>query len=351
MGLTVRLLRTRWEGVAELGWIPLATLPTDVERLPGVSRATGAEVWCKRDDRTAAPYGGNKVRKLEWLLGDARARGCDVLVTTGAYGSHHVLATAIYGRQQGFDVHAIMVPQPWSPHVEEQLRADLKAGAQLHPVRSYPGVVARMAAVATRLRLAGKRPFLVGPGGSSPVGALGYVEAGLELARQIDAGEIAEPDAIYIAAGSGGSAAGAAIGLAAAGVTARLVAVRVTDRIAINRATLGQLVRRTVHLLRRADQRFPAVTREALRNLVIDPSQLGPGYGAPTEAAEEAARLVLEDGLAMEPTYTSKAFAALIADAREGRSKRPLFIHTLSSAPMAPLVEGAPPAPEWAARV
>ena len=343
-----RLLGTRWPELSTLPCVEIATLPTEVVRTPAISDAAGVSVWCKRDDRTAEAYGGNKVRKLEWLLGDARARGCEAIVTTGALGSHHVLATAVHAGARGFDVHAVLFPQPWNAHVEDQLRADLAAGATLYPARSYGAVAARMAWIATRLRMKGQHAYVIGPGGSSPVGALGYVEAGLELAAQIDRGDAPEPDAIYVAAGSGGTAAGLAIGLAAAGLVTRLVAVRVTDRIAINRAVLGQLVRRTSSLLRRADSRFPDVRREALANLTIDATQLGAGYGASTPEAEAAQRIAAGDELGLDPTYTSKALAALLADAHAGRASRPLFWQTLSSASMVPLIADAPPPPDWA---
>ena len=346
--MSARILFDTWPALRSLPWLEVAKLPTPVERVDAVSDAAGASVWCKRDDLTALPYGGNKVRKLEWLLGDARARGCDTIVTTGAFGSHHVLATALYGRANGFEVHAVLFPQPWNEHVEAQLRADLKASAILHPARSYAEVAARMAWIATRLRMQRRHAYLMGPGGSSPVGALGYVEAGLELARQIDEGRVPEPDAVYASAGSGGTAAGVAVGLAAAGLTTRVVAVRVTDRIAINRAVLGQLVRRTVRLLRRHEARFPDVVREAMDNLVIDGTQLGAGYGAVTSEAEAARRIAERDGLSLDPTYTSKALAGLLADAHAGRTERPLLWQTLSSADMAPLVEGAPELPTWA---
>lgn len=344
----MRLLTTRFPGASSLACVPLATLPTPVERLEQTSEALGAAVWCKRDDLTAVIYGGNKVRKLEWLLGDAQDRGCDCIVTTGALGSHHVLATSIYGAAHGFAVHAVLFPQPWTDHVEENLRAGLKAGATFHPARSYAGVAARMATLTARLRVAGRRPYVIGPGGSSPVGALGYLEAGLELAAQLDAGLLPEPEAIYLAAGSGGCAAGVAVGLAAAGLTTPVVAVRVTHRIAINRAMLGQLVRRTVSRVRDRDPRFPSVTREALRLIRVESHQLGDGYGAPSEAGQRATDLAARDGLGLDPTYTAKAFGALMADVERDAVRRPLFWQTLSSADMATLLVDAPPVPEWA---
>src|SRR5690606_27778358 len=105
--------------------VRLTELPTPVEPLPALSRWAGAELWIKRDDRTAARYGGNKVRKLEYVLGEAFAKEADTLVTSGAAGSHHALATALFGAEQGFAVHVVLMPQRYSAHVEEQLRAVL----------------------------------------------------------------------------------------------------------------------------------------------------------------------------------------------------------------------------------
>src|SRR5687767_13083589 len=176
----------RWSGLAALKRVEVAQLPTRVQQLRATTLASSHAAWCKRDDLTSAVYGGNKVRKLEFLIGDALARGDDTIITTGAAGSHHVLATTLFARQHGLAVHAVLVPQPWTGHVEENLRCDLAAGAVVHPVKSFARVGPKMLALAARLRLRGRKPYLVGPGGSSPVGALGYVEAGIELARQID---------------------------------------------------------------------------------------------------------------------------------------------------------------------
>jgi len=340
----MRLLFQRFEGLRSLPFVELAELPTPVQRVEHVSAAADAEVWCKRDDLTASLYGGNKVRKLEWILGEARGRSCDSLITVGATGSHHILATAVYGARHGFDVHAALFPQPWNEHVEENVRAVLAAGATLHLATSYAGMAWRVLAVARGLRRQGKRPHIVGPGGSSPVGAIGYVEAGLEVAAQIEEGVLPEPSAVFVAAGSGGTVVGASIGLAAAGITCPVVGVRVTDRIAINRPLLAILARRTVDHLRRFDDRFPAVADMALRNIEIDSGQIGRGYGVETEAGQRATALAAQDGLTLDPTYTSKALAGLIARAA---GRRALFWLTLSGADMAPLLEQADPAPDW----
>ena len=128
------LLAQNFPALSMVPHVPLAQT-TKVQHVEELSRH--AEVWVKRDDQTSSVYGGNKVRKLEFLLGDARQRDAKTLVTAGAWGSHHVLATTLFGTKWGFNVHAVMVPQPLTPHAENNLRCVVGAGAKLHPVRSW----------------------------------------------------------------------------------------------------------------------------------------------------------------------------------------------------------------------
>ena len=347
------ILSDRWKGLRKVPHVPLAELPTSAEPLPSLSKWAGAELWVKRDDRTAARYGGNKVRKLEYLLGEALAREADTLVTAGAAGSHHALATAIFGAEQGFAVHAVLMPQRHSAHVEEQLRGVLAAGAHVHPVRSAALTVPAMTAIAARLKMRGLRPFVIPFGGSSVAGVLGHVEAGLELARQFEAGVVPEPDAIFVALGSGGTAAGLAVGLAAAGITARVVGVRVVARALVTRGRLGAMIDRAVSHLRGLDERFPDVAAAAREHLVIDHREYGEGYGEPTAGGRNAQRLAREHaGLTLEPTYTAKAFASVLRHARdEYPGGRLLYVHTLSSADLHASTAGAPPLPSSLARL
>jgi len=340
------LLGSRFPRLASLPHVPLVT-ETPVERLEQASHETGGDLWVKRDDLTAEAYGGNKVRKLERLIGDAKRRDCDVLITTGAFGSHHALATSIFGRRWGFDVELLLVPQPITHHVEENLRADLAVGARVHPVRHWATVPARVAAHHAKLRLRGRRPYRIPHGGSSPLGAVGFVEAGLELAEQIDAGLVPEPASIHVSLGSAGTCVGLAIGLAAAGLYPPIVAVRVTPLLVCNQLTVSSLLERTVAMLREADHTFPDVTRGATRMIDIDGSLYGEGYGERSEAADDAMVRAELDGLILDPTYTAKAFAAFLRDARGGRESR-LYWHTLSSADLSYLLGEAPPLPRWA---
>ncbi len=341
------VLSDRWSRLRSLPHVSLATIPTPLERSRGLSELLSSDVWVKRDDLTGTQYGGNKVRKLEYLLADAMDQRADTIVTTGAAGSHHVLATSVYGRRMGLEVHGVMAPQARTPHVEENLRADLAHGAILHPVRFYAAVAPVMAAVTASLRLRGRRPYIIGPGGSEVAGVIGYVEGGLELAQQFLATPGCEPDVIYVPLGSGGTVAGLALGLAAAGVMTRIVAVRVTPKGLVRRAWLHSLVRGAHDRLRSFGSRFPHVVDLAMANVHIDDSQLGPGYGVATASGREAGRLAREvAGLPLDATYTEKTFAALVADARAARrGQRLLYLHTLSSAPMEPLTRGAAPLP------
>jgi 1-aminocyclopropane-1-carboxylate deaminase/D-cysteine desulfhydrase-like pyridoxal-dependent ACC family enzyme len=245
------------------------------------------------------------------------------------------------------------MPQRYSAHVEEQLRAVLAAGAEVHPVRSPALLLPTMTAVAARLRMRRRRPFVIPAGGSNVAGTLGHVEAGLELARQMEAGVLPEPDAVVVALGSGGTAAGLAIGLAAAGVTARVIAVRVVPRALVNQASLGALIARTVRHLRELDERFPDVANVARSHLVIDHDEYGAGYGEPSATGQNAQRLAHElAGVELEPTYTAKAFASVLRHAKGSLEKRRiLYVHTLSGADLGPSVHGAPPLPRSLTRL
>jgi D-cysteine desulfhydrase len=317
-------------------WLSLGRFPTRVQRLEGLLPPS-VELWIKRDDESGASYGGNKVRKLEFLLAEARAAGARRLVTLGAIGSHHVLATAIYGRQAGFAVDAILFPQPLTPHVREQLLADAGAGATLIPTRGYAGVPLAL----WRRRRAPDAAWIAS-GGSSPVGTLGYVSAGLELLEQIGRAELPPPDVIYAALGSCGTAAGLLLGLSGApslpALPAQLTAVRVVDRIVASARATRRLARRTAALL--AERGADWFNHCPLSSLRVEHAQFGGGYGRATAASDAAVARAAAVGLVLEPTYTGKAMAALLADADAGRldGKRVLFLHTFSSVDLAPLL-------------
>jgi 1-aminocyclopropane-1-carboxylate deaminase/D-cysteine desulfhydrase-like pyridoxal-dependent ACC family enzyme len=318
--------------------ISLGRYPTPVQRADGLC-AAGSELWIKRDDRTNDVYGGNKVRKLEAILGRMLERGAKRVVTVGAVGSHHVLATAYFGRRSGLEVEAVLVPQPRTAHVMEVLRAGLGLGLRAFPVGSWSA-----AALAIARRVASGARF-VQVGGSSADGSMAYVEAARELAAQVRRGELPEPDACVVALGSGGTAAGLAAGFGAEGMRTRVVGVCVsTPPWLLRVASLG-LARACARRIREhGNDRAPGADLSRIRRrLTMDRRFLGRGYAYATAEGAEAIELArAHAGIALDPTYTAKAFASALWHVRARRYERVLYWHTLSSAPMAPLLEGAP---------
>lgn len=291
------------------------------------ARIDGLDVLIKRDDATADDYGGNKVRKLEFLLAEARAEGATRLITAGAAGSHHAFATAYHGRRLGFESSLVLFPQSRTPHVEEMLLLDSATGAELRWASRMELVPYGM----WRARYAHRREtcHVVPPGGSSVTGTLGYVEAGLEVAAQIRSGDVPEPSAIYVAAGTLGTAAGLAVGLALADFPIAIEAVRITSRVVTNERVLGSLVTGTLQRLRGAGIADAPDPADVLRLVHLRHDQIGAGYGRSTPAADRATAAFADAGITLDPTYTAKAAAALLADGdRPGAP--PLYWHTLS---------------------
>jgi 1-aminocyclopropane-1-carboxylate deaminase/D-cysteine desulfhydrase-like pyridoxal-dependent ACC family enzyme len=320
-----RALFRAFPNIAErIPWLALADLPTRVEPL---DIGLGGNLWIKRDDFSAQPYGGNKVRKLEFILADAKAKGAKRLITVGAAGSHHALATTIYGRAQGFDVSLILFPQPLTPHVRDILLLDHAYGAELRYTRRMETIP--LALWAARLRYLSDRPYVVAPGGSDAIGTLGYVNAALELADQIAGGELPEPRSVVLAGGTLGTAAGIALGFAIAGLRTQVKAVRITSRIVTNERALAQLVRGCEAILNRAGAKLNVADR-ALAQTEIVHGHLGLGYGKQTEAGARATELFGARGVELDPTYTAKAAAAFIEHVRDS-DKPVLFWQTLSA--------------------
>jgi D-cysteine desulfhydrase len=308
---------------------PFLSGPTPVAPLP---LAGVPELFVKRDERCTPLYGGNKPRKLEFVLGDALARRARRLVTTGGLGTHHGLATAIFARACGLATTLVLVDQPLTAEVRESLRLFAAYGAEVVDARNVRGAVWRTAAVLARSFARGERPRLVPTGGSGPTGNLGFVSAGCELAEQVRAGLLPEPATIFVPIGSGGTLAGLAVGLRLAGLRSELVGVLATDILPPSPASLARSARATLRRLRRADPRVPSPGFSAA-DFPVATGQLGPGYGAATDAAREASDLAARAGLRLDLTYSAKCFAELLARARAGALPRGpvLFWHTFNA--------------------
>ncbi|MEV6258335.1 1-aminocyclopropane-1-carboxylate deaminase/D-cysteine desulfhydrase [Nocardia sp. NPDC051929] len=331
--MTGALLHQRFPEVADtLPFVRLGTAPTPVRRC---DLGTTAQLWCKDESGYGdGEWGGNKVRKLEWLLPEARRRGARTILTVGGTGTNWGLATALYGRAQGIDTELALVDQPVDDHVRAQLRRLEKSGAALHFTHTKLRTILAAPWLYLRRVRGGTRPYFLPAGGSSPVGALGYVEVACELAAQIAAGELPEPGHIVTAVGSGGTAAGLALGLRLAGLRTRVVGVVVNDTLPLDAKHIVRLAGRTERLLRARGARF-APTGLRPEDLTLTIEWLGPGYGHTTPAAVDAAQRAERAGLHLETVYTAKALAALLALDRAGffGAGPALFLNTYGPRP------------------
>jgi D-cysteine desulfhydrase len=295
---------------------PLLERPTPVEALRLEGR-DHADIWVKRDEHSCPLYGGNKPRKLEFVIGAACARRSRRLVTTGGLGTHHGLATAILGRAAGLAATLVLIRQPMTPEVQHTLLLQAAYGARLVYGGNVPGAALATAGELIAAWAQGERPFLVSTGGSSTRGNVGFVSAALELGEQVRAGQCPEPAEIYLPVGTGGSLAGLAAGLRVAGLRSRIVGVLVTDILPPSPRSLAAAARRVARLLHRLDPAFPAAPLEVER-IELATGQLGDGYGAPTPAAERALGAAADAGLRLETTYTGKCLAELLDRRRRG---------------------------------
>jgi D-cysteine desulfhydrase len=270
-------------------------------------------------------WGGNKIRKLEWILPDVQARGKRRILTVGGLGTNWGLATALYARERGIDTVLALIDQPMDEHVGEQLARLRESGAELHLTHTK----ARTIAAAPLLFAWHRLPYFLPAGGSSVIGTLGYVEAALELAAQVERGELPEPAAVVTAVGSGGTAAGLLLGLRLAGLRTRVVGVVVNDTLPLAEGDLIGLARATERLLRRRGAKLGPV-EFAPGSLIVTRRWLGPGYGHATPEGEAAQRVAAAAGLGLDPVYTGKAFAgALALDAHPWFGDRPIvFVNT-----------------------
>ena len=294
----------------ELSRIPraaLATLPTPVEPLHELSPS--GSLWIKRDDLSDGTLGGNKVRALEFLLGTVQ-RG-DTVLTIGGEGSTHVLATAHHAARLGARTQAIR----WHHEMTPLSRAVAVHAAQLCDHITTTRTIVGTAAHVLWRRGRDRRLHWIPMGGSSALGALGHVNAALELERQISDGALPPPARIIVPLGTGGTAAGLALGLAIAGLRIPVVAARIGPRIGANRRRVLALAGATRRLIARVSgRRVPALVRDALR-VVHD--VYGGAYGRPLPAGNRAAeQMMVWRGLALDATYSAKAFAAAIAPHR-----------------------------------
>jgi len=317
--------------------VSLAALPTPLTEARGLRDALGGPERCprillKRDDLTGLALGGNKARKLEFLIADARRQGATHVITTGAVQSNHARMTAAAARMAGLGVTLVLTASEPDPPCQGNYLLDRLFGARIELIAAgpdpriavAPDEEARVQEVVERLSADGERPYVIPVGGSSAIGALGYAAGTLELADQLARMQL-EPTRLYYASGSRGTQAGLELGWRLCSPSYRLCGVAVSGGEEEKRLRAARIGSEAARLL-------GADVTLAPGELATNQDQIGAGYGVPTEGCLEAIHLLAErDGVLLDPTYTAKAMAGLIADVRSGAiasDETIVFLHT-----------------------
>lgn len=311
----------------------LAHLPTPLERLDRLSRDLGGpEIWIKRDDCTGLSTGGNKTRKLEFLMAEAQAEGADTVITQGATQSNHARQTAAFAAKLGMGCHILLEDRTGSNdrnyNENGNVLLDHLHGASTEKRAGGTDMQAAMDEVAAGMRAEGRKVYVIPGGGSNPTGALGYVNCAFELLGQAnDRGLVI--DRLVTATGSAGTQAGLVAGLKAINAGIPLLGFGVRAPKEKQEENVFRLACQTADKLG-----CPGVVARA--DVVADCDYVGQGYGIPREDTLEAIRMFAElEGILLDPVYSAKGAAGLIDYCRKGRfgkGERIVFLHTGGSA-------------------
>jgi L-cysteate sulfo-lyase len=323
------------EALARQPRIDLAGLPTPMHDASRLRAALGGAATCpriliKRDDLTSLGLGGNKARKLEYLVADARQQGATTLITTGAVQSNHARMTAAAACVAGMRCVLVLTATTDRPAVAGNLLLDMLYGAVIRLVPSIDPMLAVgkdeevVAAVVEEERAAGRVPYVIPVGGSSGTGVFGYVGGTAELVDQLHDADLS-PSRLYYASGSRGTQAGLTLGAKLCAASYRVYGIAVS-------AGEPEKIERARRIANEAASRLEVAERIDLSDLFTDQGFIGEGYGIPTAAGLEAISLFARhEGVVLDPCYTSKAAAALIAHVRSGAlgpDETIVFLHT-----------------------
>ncbi len=323
----------------KIPFITLGQYPTPVQRMDRFAHKFGINsLYIKRDDLSGVAYGGNKVRKLEFLLADARIKGKKHLIAVGAAGSNYVTATGVYGRKLGFSVSAVLFHQIGTDYLRKNLLANLSLNMELNIVPSMLLIPLRESFSIIRNGI--RNTYITPPGGSSALSTIGYVNAVMELKEQIKNGELPEPDLIFLPLGTGGTMAGLVLGCKLAGLKSRVIGVRVVDRIISNSLSVMRYAKGCLKILRKYAPELNKI-KINFSHFSILHNYFGKGYAHYTEESIRAVRMLHElEGIKLEGTYTGKTLAGMIDFVRANnlQSKNILFWNTYNSRDMDELI-------------
>lgn len=297
--------------------LAIGNFPTPVQP---IALDGGREFWVKDDGKCSDTYGGNKVRKLEYLLAEIQRREKKTLVVHGDVESHTVQACSIWGRKMGLNVHAIVFPHKNQPLDLPELSRLRSVGARIHVRKTMLTAVLQAQWIGWR-----RQGFVVPLGATTPAATLGYVQAALELREQIHAGLLPTPRRIYLPFATGGSVAGLLIGLTLADLRTRVVAVQTVENFIANPGCLRRLIQKTLALLGEGDGCFSECWS---RLELVDKANLGAGYRDVPPNVSQAVAIAEMHGLRLEPVFSGKALAALLSAAPDFPKGELLFWNT-----------------------
>jgi D-cysteine desulfhydrase len=338
------LLFEAYPDLADIPWVELGDYPTPIQKLEKLGEANGFhQLYVKREDKSNTEYGGNKVRKLEWVLADAQSKGRKTLLTIGGSGSNQVLATTIYGRRMGFRVVGLVFDQVNADYVRKNLLLDHHYGAELRFAANTPAELLLFAGSYAYESIRGEKPYYVPAGASSPIGNMGYVNAAFEIKNQVEQGILPEPDYVLAAAGSLGTASGLQLGFRLAGMKTRVAAVQVSMPWYITADKFASMIANINAFMRKHAPGVPEVKPKP-EELIMLNGYLGKCYAALTPECVATIKAAKElEGLTLDPSYTSKTLYGGLdyLKAKGEQDKVVLFMDTFNSVDLTPKIAGA----------
>ena len=311
---------------AKFDRVNLCHAPTPLETMPRLSKALGCNIFVKRDDCTGLAGGGNKTRKLEYLLADAKNKGADTLITIGGIQSNHARQTAAAAAKFGFDCHLVLEDVRGTPKKDYyhngNILLDQLCGAVIHQVADDEDCVIFAERLKFQLISEGKKPYLIPVGGSNEVGSLGYIRCAKEIAAQMKEQKL-EYDHIVLATGSAGTQSGLLAGLITENLDIPVLGICVSRDTQAQKEIVQNLLEKTLNYI--------GLPISLAKNRVFtDGSYYGKGYGITTKATIDAVKQCAQlEGLLLDPVYTGKGMAGLIDLAKQDKlGKNILFLHT-----------------------
>lgn len=312
-----------YPGLAGIPYLKLGKFPTPIHEATELAKQAGiSALYIKLDSLSGKPglFGGNKVRKLEFLLADALVHNARTVLTFGCAGSNHATATATYAHHVGLKTILMLLPQPHSDIVKRNLMLNHQAQAKMHMSETNNlRAAATITQCAAHKQTYGSFPYVIPTGGSCPLGTLGFVNAMFELKDQIEQGLLTEPDHIYVALGSAGTIVGMLIGAQLAGIKSTIHGITVfpENKQGFFTGLIQTLFDQTVALLRSHDATIPNITLAGNKyTLIYDAA--GKEYAEPTGEGT-AAQLLLKnlEGIDLDPVYSAKAFAGMLEHSKQ----------------------------------